>query len=162
MSNIIHVPYPGETSCQGLCGLKIYNPDIPFGRNIGSFYPGKMLFINGTPNPDCPRFSINLKSGKENAFHFDVRFNFDNDSNVIIRNAKIDGKFGEAEKTLSCPFPFAPGKAFELVLLVDQSGYKVAVNNQHILEFSHRFPMENVNLLRVRGDVKISLIRIQG
>ncbi|XP_053376891.1 galectin-5-like [Mercenaria mercenaria] len=156
------VEYPGATSCQGLCGLKIFNPPVPVTQNIGTLHPGKMIFISGTPNPDCPGFSNNAKSGNENAFHFDVRFSFGNDTNVIVRNAKQDTKWGTPEETLSSSFPFCRGNSFEIIILVELSCYKVAVNNQHLVEFNHRFPLNKVDLLRNRGDVKISMVRIQG
>ncbi|XP_060554657.1 galectin-5-like [Ruditapes philippinarum] len=162
----VHVPYPGESCCQGLCGQKFYDPSLPFRHRLGCLYPGKMIFISGIPSPSSSRFSINLKSvggqSKSNAFHFDVRFDYGNCHNEIVRNANINGSWGQEEKSLSCPFPFRQNAFFEMIILVDKSSFKVAVNGEHILEFRHRFPIENIDKLVIKRDVRITMIRIQG
>lgn len=163
MANAVHVPYPGKTRCQpGLCGQKMYDPPVPFGHKLGHLYPGKMIFISGIPDSDSPRFSINFKGEETNAFHFDVRFDYGSDQNEIVRNAKVDGSWGTEEKSLDKPFPFGRGKFFDMIVLIERDCFKVAVNNEHLLEFEYRFPIEKVDTLRIRGDVRLCLVRVQG
>ncbi|XP_045166595.2 galectin-5-like [Mercenaria mercenaria] len=163
---LVHVPYPGENKCQGLCGQKIYNPSVPVRHGLGCIYPGKMIFISGIPDSKSPRFSINFKSHKGevrgNAFHFDVRFEYKGSKDTIVRNARNKGQWGSEERSPSKPFPFKRNEFFEMVVLVEESCYKVAVNDRHLLEFNHRLSLEEVDTLVIRGDVRICMVRIQG
>ena len=65
---------------------------------------------------------MDLNAAKENnvVFHFDVRL----DDKVLVRNTKTSG-WGVEERYLNVPYPFAPNKFFEMVIQVEQSGYKV-------------------------------------
>ncbi|XP_060552848.1 galectin-8-like isoform X2 [Ruditapes philippinarum] len=150
-------PYPG--------GGPIYNPPVPFVTGMGGIYPNKMIFISGVPNPNPSRFSINLQCGYGDiALHFDVRFNFGSDRNVIVRNSQLTNSWGPEERTLPCGyFPFQPNMYFEAIVLVEPYCFKVAVNNQHLLEFNHRVRQLNlIDTLRIDGDLRLTQVRFQG
>lgn len=152
-------PYPGQ-------GGPIYNPTVPVNLPIqGGFYPGKIIYITGTPHPGASRFQVNLACGfmesSDLALHFDARFNFGNDFNVVVRTHRANGAYGAEEKQQSY-FPFIPGGPFEMMILCEPQGIKVAVNNQHFTEFIHRIqPFQRVDHVQVHGDVSISQIRFQ-
>ena len=40
--------------------------------------------------------------------------------------------------------------------------FKVAVNGQHLLQFKHRVPPQEVNALSISGDVKLTKVSING
>ncbi|XP_060597378.1 galectin-4-like isoform X6 [Ruditapes philippinarum] len=150
-------PYPG--------GGPIFNPPVPFVQGMGGIYPNKMIFISGVPHPNPSRFSINLQCGYGDiAFHFDVRFNYGNDRNVIVRNSLLTNSWGPEERTLPCGyFPFQPNMYFEAIVLVEPYCFKVAVNNQHLLEFNHRVRQLNlIDTLRIDGDLRLTQVRFQG
>ncbi|KAL3874444.1 hypothetical protein ACJMK2_037456 [Sinanodonta woodiana] len=143
-----------------------YNPPVPFVQNIhGGLYPGKMIFISGIPHPNPSRFSIYLQSGMGHEPNHigvvvDARFNFRGESNTLVRNHR-DHNWGVEERGVSY-FPFMPNVPFEIIILVEGHQYKVAVNNQHLLEFNHRLqPLNRVDTLRIDGDVRLTQVRFQ-
>ncbi|KAL4237382.1 lymphatic endothelial cell migration [Mactra antiquata] len=157
-----HVPYPGGGPSYPSSGAPIYNPPTPFTHNTGPLYPNKMIFISGIVNPNPSRMKFNLETGDSIAFHFDVRFKFGNDHHVIVRNTKQGNQWGHEERSLSY-FPFQPNMFFELIILVEYDCFKIAVNNQHLVEFYHRIqPLNRINTLRVDGDVRLTQVRFQG
>lgn len=50
---------------------------------------------------------------------------------------------------------------FDLLFLVEMTGFKVAANGKHYTEYSHRIPFSTANLLSVTGDVVINSITIR-
>ncbi|XP_059164703.1 galectin-4-like [Physella acuta] len=144
----------------------IHNPPVPFSTSIpGGLYPGKMIFITGVPSPNANKFTINLICGPSDAsdisLHFDVRFNFNGERNLVVRNHKQNGSWGQEERQQS-HFPFIPGTSFELVILTEPNCFKVAVNNQHFIEFAHRVqPFQRTDHVTVNGDISLSQVRFQ-
>ncbi|KAK3751623.1 hypothetical protein RRG08_012684 [Elysia crispata] len=145
---------------------QIYNPVVPVNTPIpGGFYPGKIIYISGTPYPGGSRFQVNLACGfmesSDLALHFDARFNFGSDFNVVVRTHRVNGQYGSEEKFQNY-FPFMPGANFEMMLLCEPHCIKVAVNNQHFIEFMHRIqPIQRIDHVQVQGEVSISQIRFQ-
>nr|QHI46338.1 galectin [Sinonovacula constricta] len=152
--------YPGGPS------QPIYNPPVPFVHNLGGLYPNKMIVLSGIPHPGASRFTVYIQRGhhhepQEIAMCVDARFRFGSDNNVVVRNSKISNNWG-AEERHSPFFPFAHNVPFEMIILVEHNQFKVAVNNQHLLEFYHRLqPLSRVDTLRVDGDVRLTQVRFQ-
>ena len=70
---------------------------------------------------------MNVNCGPDVAFHFDVRFNFGSDRNVLVRNAQQNGSWGAEEK--SAPyFPFVPNQNFDMIILIEHDCFKVSVH----------------------------------
>ncbi|KAH9509310.1 Galectin-4 [Bulinus truncatus] len=147
-------------------GAPIINPAVPFTTAIpGGLHPGKLIYISGIPNANAQRFSINLASGNSEShdygLHFDVRFSYGSDKNIVVRTHKKGGTWGPEEKETPF-FPFAPNANFDLMILVEPNCFKVAVNNAHFLEFKHRIqPIQEINHLLITGDLKLTHIRFQ-
>ncbi|KAH3824704.1 galectin-4-like isoform X1 [Dreissena polymorpha] len=160
-------PTPGypciSTGPSGPVG-SILHPPVPFVHNLGSVYPGRMVFISGIPHPFPIRFNVNFESkpnGPDIAFHCDFRFNFCAHHNVIARNTQTNNKWGPEECTDS-NFPLIPNVFFEMIFLVEQHCFKVAVNNVHLLEYKHRLqPLSKFTFVRIDGDVNITQVRYQ-
>ncbi|VDI67660.1 galectin-9 [Mytilus galloprovincialis] len=156
-------PPPPQPS--GYPGAPMMNPPVPLVTPIqGGLYPGKMINISGVPNPTATRFTVNLQcgayEGSDIALHFDVRFQAGADYNVVVRNSCQNGSWGAEEKQLPY-FPFMPNASFDMIVLVEQNQFKVAVNNQHLFAFSHRIPFQRVDSLVIKGDVRLSQVRFQ-
>ncbi|CAL1527147.1 unnamed protein product [Lymnaea stagnalis] len=149
--------YPGP-------GGPIFNPPVPFTTPIsGGLYPGKIIYITGVPFPNPTRFNVNLAcgpyEGSDLALHFDARFVFGSDRNQVVRTHKQNGTFGHEERHQNY-FPFYANTNFELMILVEPGCFKIAVNNQHYTEFSHRIhPVQRVDHLMVNGDVRLTQVR---
>lgn len=143
----------------------VYNPPVPFVTAVpGGLYPGRMINISGVPNMGASRFTINLQSGpydgSDIAMHMDARFNAGNDRHVVVRNHCQGGSWGSEERSLS-HFPFMHNQNFDILILVEPASFKVAVNNQHMLQFNHRLPVQSANTLCVKGDLRITQVRFQ-
>ncbi|XP_052767165.1 galectin-5-like isoform X1 [Mya arenaria] len=138
----------------------IFNPPVPFVQNFGGLYPNKMIVISGIPiQRSKSRFTINFEHGDDIAFHFDVRF----DGNVIVRNTQQRGIGWGREERDSAWFPFSHDVWFEMVIKVETSNFKVAVNNQHLLEYCHRLqPLGRFDSLRITGDLRLTQVRFHG
>lgn len=156
---------PQQPSTLPAQGQPIFNPPVPFKTEIpGALAPGRMISISGIPNPSAARFTINLQNGLHDGcdviMHFDVRFHFGSNVNVVVRNHCQRGGWGPEENQLS-HFPFVSNSNFDLLILVEQNCFKIAVNGQHLLEFKHRLPYQEANSLSINGDVKLTQIRFQ-
>lgn len=156
------IRYPGSSGFSGPWGAApIYNPPVPFTQQLpGGLHPGKMIFIGGVPKPNANRFTINLSIGSEPVFHFDVRINTGADKNVLVRNTKQNGSWGREERQVPY-FPFIRDQFFEMIILCDSDCYKVAINNQHFLVYSHRIPPSMVDRMTVNGDITLTQLRFQ-
>ncbi|CAG2235625.1 unnamed protein product [Mytilus edulis] len=143
----------------------IFNPAVPLTTGIpGGLYHGKMIFISGVP-AGTNRFTFYLQEGSlHNAdvgMVFDVRFNFGSCVEAVIRNHRSRGTWGQEEHTIPY-FPFVRNVPFEIIILSESTGFKVAVNNQHFLEFRHRLmPLARFNMLHITGDVTVKEVRFQ-
>ncbi|CAL1527148.1 unnamed protein product [Lymnaea stagnalis] len=160
-------PYSGGQGYPGAPqqGAPIFNPPVPFTTAIpGGFYPGKMIFINGTPSQNAKRFTINLACGptdqQDLALHFDVRISFGSDKNVVVRTHKKGGSWGPEERELTV-FPFSPGATFELIILAEPDKIKVAVNNVHFTAYNNRIDLQQINHLQISGDISLGQVRFQ-
>ncbi|XP_052767583.1 galectin-4-like isoform X1 [Mya arenaria] len=144
----------------------IYNPPVPFVHHLGGLYPNKMIVISGIPHPGASRFTVYIQQGSHHEPHeiamcVDARFWFNNESNSVVRNHK-QGGWGSEERTIPF-FPFAQNAPFEMIILVEHHQFKVAVNNQHLMEFRHRIqPLGRFDTLRIDGDLRLTQVRFQG
>jgi len=139
--------------------VPVYNPPVPYrGALPMAAGHGSSIIINGTVPNGCNRFVINLMAdNKDVALHFNPRFE---GVNAVIRNTRQQGSWGNEER--HGHFPFQQGQAFEVMFLIDEQHYKVAINGSHFCEYGHRIPKEMVRQLKVKGDVQLTQIRFQG
>ncbi|XP_021378023.1 galectin-9-like isoform X1 [Mizuhopecten yessoensis] len=144
----------------------MYNPPVPFVSGIpGGALPGKMIYVMGNLGSMPSRFNVNLQEGtldsSDVAFHMDVRFRFGNDVNVVVRNHKSRGTWGSEERGIPF-FPFSVGGAFDMIILIEPTCIKVAINNKHFLEFQHRLhPPARYSTLKIDGDIRLTQVRFQ-
>ncbi|XP_049917881.1 galectin-3b isoform X3 [Epinephelus moara] len=120
----------------------------------GGFHDKLLITIFGKVNHNPNKFTVDLHTDRDLAFHFNPRFN-ENGNKVIVRNSRIDNKWGQEERQL-CNFPFAPGESFEMKILCTQKEFRVAVNNSHLFEFKHR--ITNLRLIKqlcIHHDVSV-------
>ncbi|KAK2896951.1 hypothetical protein Q8A67_011439 [Cirrhinus molitorella] len=119
--------------------------DLPLHAGI---VPRLLITIVGEPVPGGNRFHVDFVRGHDVVFHFNPRFH----ENTIVRNTQLGGCWGPEEREGG--FPFVQGRQFELKILVETDGFKVAVDGTHLLEFEHRTGgMEDVTRLHIEGDL---------
>lgn len=121
-----------------------------------------MITIDGHPTFFANRFDVNLVIGdsvnvnnehNDIALHFNPRFH----EHYVIRNSRQNGAW-QMEEWAPKTLPFKQGKKFSIMILVEVTGFKVAVDNHHFIEFRHRLPYELACLLHIKGDVQIERI----
>lgn len=145
--------------------MPLFNPAVPLTTGIpNGLFHGKMILISGTPTAPT-RFTINLQEGglhnADIGLHFDVRIHSNHDTNTVVRNHRTRGQWGQEERAIPY-FPFVPKAPFEMIILCENTCFKVALNNQHFVEFKHRLmPFSKFNMLNISGNISISQVRFQ-
>ncbi|XP_019728020.1 galectin-related protein B [Hippocampus comes] len=77
---------------------------------------------------------------------------------AVQRNARLAGKWGPAENTLSF-FPFAPGEPFKMEIVCEHQQFRILVDGQPLCGFTHRLPrLASLTALRVFGDVQLTKV----
>ncbi|CAL8393597.1 unnamed protein product [Arctogadus glacialis] len=139
----------------------ILNPAIPFaGTILGGLLPGEMLLIQGRVPSNSERFQVDLQCGSsvkpraDVAFHFNPRFK--KRALGIVCNSLQKERWGKEE--IHQQMPFSPGEVFEIIILVQKEVFKVAVNGNHLLEYTQRLDLDGVDTLGISGSVSIQAI----
>jgi len=142
---------------------EVHSPHVPLAVPLRGVHPGKLIQIHGHVPHHCGRFNVNLQNGgalngdaHEISLHFSVRFNDPYNGQIVVRTNK-NGGWGNEER--DGHFPFAKGANFELLFLLENHEWKVAVNGSHFVSFHHRSPFDHANHLAIDGDVTIMSIR---
>ncbi|XP_045179302.2 galectin-3-like isoform X2 [Mercenaria mercenaria] len=149
-------------------GVTEYSQPVPYLENIGGLHPDKMIFISGVPLPHASRFSIYLQQGdnldpQQIAMVFDVRFKWGNpvSNNCVVMNHKEGHWDDKLEERNTPSFPFRRGTEFQMIILVENRCFKIAVNDKHFTEFNHRVEPGRIDTLRIEGDVNVTKVRFQ-
>lgn len=137
----------------------VLNPDIPYvGAVEGGLVPGKMVKVQGNVPSNAIRFAVNYQLGPtlnprdDIALHVSPRF----PEGFVTRNHIVSMSWGMEEN--EGPMWIQPGQEFEMIVLCDHYGYKIAINGRHFTEFAHRLPYQKVTHLVIDGDVEVNSI----
>nr|XP_056721019.1 galectin-9 [Euleptes europaea] len=140
------------------------HPSLPFrGPIYGGLRDGLVVLVTGSVLHKCTRFEVNFQCGSAQvprpdiAFHFNPRFD---EGGCVVWNSLERGSWQHEERQSS--MPFHKGQPFEIRFLVKSSGFMVAVNGMHYLEFKHRIPMSRVDTIAISGGVEVASISFQG
>lgn len=108
--------------------MQIFMKPIPFCTDFHSKLGGLIQIIGDIPH-NSERFDINIQSGNGNPsdnvqLHFNPRFNDPyTPEPVVIRTNRHGGGWGGEERDGASPF--RRGMRFELLILIEDSEYKV-------------------------------------
>ncbi|XP_060919800.1 galectin-3b [Labrus mixtus] len=158
---------PGQTDNHGSGGAWPSQPKtqpspplkVPYSQSLNDV-SDKVITIMGTVNPNAKKITLDMHAGNDLAFHFNPRFN-DEGKKVIVRNSRICNKWGKEERDCPC-FPFTQGQPFEIKILCTNTEFKVAVNNSHLLTFSHRVrDLRTINSFNIYNDVTLSKVTVK-
>ncbi|XP_053493965.1 beta-galactoside-binding lectin-like [Ictalurus furcatus] len=124
-----------------------------------TFKAGQELTISGKPKSGCSLFSINIGHDADNiALHFNPRFNYKSDSNIIICNSN-QGGWGMEQREHS--FPFDQDESFKVVFTFNNDQFYIKLPNGTMLSFPNRFGDDCFKHIDVQGDVKVQGIKIK-
>lgn len=147
-------------------GPPVYNPGLPYICQIpGGFSPGKVLHVTGTFTPSANSFILKLQSGTSGDPNDEIGFCMYGRvaEGVIGRNAFTrQAGWGQEEATSSVAF--ARGQNFNVAIMCDQTNFKVAINNDHFCEYSHRInpaSLTCLNLLSTPQDLHLACVWIE-
>ncbi|KAE8736660.1 Galectin [Frankliniella occidentalis] len=133
--------------------------NVPFVRQLeGAMHPGRAIAIYGNIPHHASRFVINLQCGgapasvSDIALHISVRF----DQNCVVRNTQQGGGWQHEERDGG--LPLRRGGHFQMLIMCEGHGFKIALNGQHFREFRHRMPFQRVTHVSAEGDVHINSV----
>ncbi|TSV02062.1 Galectin-related protein B [Bagarius yarrelli] len=77
---------------------------------------------------------------------------------AVIRNSRINGKWGTLESIVSF-FPFAAGEPFKMEIVCEHQQFRILVDGQPLCGFTHRVTkLASLTSLRVGGDVQLTKV----
>ncbi|XP_062850970.1 galectin-related protein A-like isoform X2 [Trichomycterus rosablanca] len=77
---------------------------------------------------------------------------------AVIRNSRMDGKWGTSERTLSF-FPFAIGEPFKMEIVCEHQQFRVLVDGQPLCGYTHRVTqLSSLTSLHVCGDLQLTKV----
>ena len=122
--------------------------------------PGRLIQVSGQVPPNAQKFAINLQNGGGNypndiAMHFNARYN--DGAPYVCKNNRQGGTWGSEVRDGSNPIQ--RGGFFDILILVEPSEFKIAVNGAHFTSFPVRNNLNDGNTLNVERDVTINAIR---
>ncbi|XP_055297015.1 galectin-4-like isoform X2 [Sitodiplosis mosellana] len=137
-----------ESQSRLVCGNNAaFNFESPVDLRLGT-----SIYVSGIILKNCEGFAINMTLGHTHndiALHINPRL----PQNYIVRNSKINGRWGKEETTASLPFKLKRGERFAMQILVTEDTYLISVNGLHFTNFAHRIPYQRVTCVQVKGDV---------
>ncbi|KAM4618085.1 galectin-12 [Discoglossus pictus] len=134
---------------------------VPFVCTIfGGIRPGRMILIQGSPSCTATRFQVDLQCGgsihpqADVAFHFNPRFS-KAETHVICNTLYLD----QWQEEIWCSeVPIRKGVSFLLLFLFLADRVKVSVGGKHLIDFTYRLPLCDVDTLGIYGEVSVKEI----
>lgn len=121
---------------------------IPF-----DYFSGHSVEVIGAPTKDDGEFMFDFmrQAGAQRVF---FRLNPRMKEGRVIRNAELDGKWGEEEKSLIGSFPFVKGEEFRVRITAEAQRYHVEINGNITIDFKKRL-YDASHWLIISGDVDL-------
>ncbi|KAK6058292.1 galactoside-binding lectin [Cooperia oncophora] len=151
----------------------VYNPSVPGAIPIReTLHPGCKVDIYGkVQHGHHKNFAVELLSGPHIVLHVNFRFHH---SHEVVMNSYSHGSWGTEARPLLISFflfleifikhsnPLHHDDQFHLHIHAHQDHYEIEVNGHFLANFPHRFPMESVQALGLKGDVHVERVDFSG
>ncbi|CAL8283802.1 unnamed protein product [Lota lota] len=127
----------------------------------GGLRPSMKLVVMGIVNNKAKSIEVVVSSAPqqeetEGDVGLQLKVNFSD--KAVQRNARLAGKWGPSENTLSY-FPFAAGEAFKMEIVCEHQQFRILVDGQPLFSFTHRLtPLASLTALRVFGDLQLTKV----
>ncbi|XP_056445871.1 galectin-related protein A-like [Gadus chalcogrammus] len=104
------------------------------------------VVVSSSPQQEEPEGDVGLQ----------LKVNFPD--KAVHRNARLAGKWGPSENTLSY-FPFTAGESFKMEIVCEHQQFRILVDGQPQFSFTHRLtPLASLTALRVAGDLQLTKV----
>ncbi|CAD6185488.1 unnamed protein product [Caenorhabditis auriculariae] len=136
----------------------VHKPSVPGTYAIyESLRDGVEIGLNGhVRNSHHKDFSVELLSGPHIVLHVNFRFHHDH---IVCLNSASHGNWGPELRHSN---PLKHGEHFHLSIKVHSGYYHISVNGVHLADFPHRFPVESVQAVGLKGDLHADEITFEG
>ncbi|GJQ74247.1 putative galectin [Trypoxylus dichotomus] len=129
---------------------------------LDSLKPGHLARIRGCIPKEGKRFDVNFQNEFEYSksdlmLHISMRYSDGN--GFIVTNTKNEN--GWMPEEMHRNIAIEPGVDFELLILCDFDKYQIALDGNHICNYSHKLPYTEVKCLGIRGEVILNLISLE-
>ncbi|XP_046894509.1 congerin-2-like [Hypomesus transpacificus] len=124
------------------------------------FKVGQVLTVTGVPNRDGDRFSINFGHSVDDiALHLDVRFNYGNNSKMVVFNSCHSGNWHEKELIVKC-FPFNYEEKFKVSITFTKEKFSVTLPDESKYQFPNRHGYGRYNFIFMADEVKVHGVEV--
>ncbi|XP_028305387.1 lectin, galactoside-binding, soluble, 2b [Gouania willdenowi] len=121
---------------------------------------GQELKVRIKPDDNCISFSINIGHDPDNiAMHFNPRFDYGGDSNIIVWNSLSGGCWGDEQR--DAVFPFACGEECKFYINFNYEQFYIKLPDGSMLNFPNRLGDVKYQYFDVRGDARIIGLKIK-
>jgi len=137
--------------------LTLTDISLPFKHRLPlKLTEGTLFTFRGAIHPDTQRFKIDFLTAKGDVYvHINPRFS----ENVVVRNSKVNGSWGQEERTKSIG-PLCTSPTFEMMILFNKQSCSVSSNGVHLFKYFYRYPMDEIEELAIDGDIDINSIAV--
>ncbi|KAG5892447.1 hypothetical protein JTB14_009855 [Gonioctena quinquepunctata] len=167
--------YPRPSSLNVPCTLKIGNSDdgdspgeldIPFTAELPQGFPtGWEIDMKGKVKVLPEEFVVNLQKGRQVwpepiiYLHINPRFRTVRAEQQFIKNAKLDGNWGQEERTTA--FQFSPATQFSMNIRKEIDHFAIYVEGKLAGEFKFRGNVEEIDSVYIQGCITLERICLQ-
>ncbi|XP_060549791.1 uncharacterized protein LOC117677719 isoform X2 [Pantherophis guttatus] len=139
---------------------EIYHLALPYDQTVlGGLHPGMSIYVNGTVPEESDSFSVDFACCQHKRADIPLHFNPRLFQETLVLNSYQSHRWGKEEKLQN---PFQKGEHFEIIFIVNEAEYQILVNGNPFCNYSHRFPPQGVQLIRVDGDVDLQSLNVTG
>lgn len=103
---------------------------------------------------------MNLLAGKNKEDNVILQISVRFRDNLVVRNSRVLGEWGdeEIEQNLvhtNAKSPLVPGEKFKFFILMDDTKFHIALNNQRFCAYNYRMPVEDVRTIELTYDLQV-------
>jgi hypothetical protein len=137
----------------------ILDSQLPIDVQIPGGMQGTYVLLDGLVNASPGRVSLSLMTDDKNIpFHFDIRFSYGTDRNLIVLNTMTNN--GWATEVRPAGFPFAPNQRFSLLINCEAGVIFVRVSGAKIYTYDRLKSCDSMNRLHISGSLAKAYYRI--
>ncbi|XP_971732.1 galectin-8 [Tribolium castaneum] len=144
-----------EMASQNKTESSLPTAKVPFAADLPDLCAGKAIYVTGVVLPKCSRFAVNLTCGKsptaDVAFHLNPRLL----QHYIVRNTRLNGQWGDEEKTSTVKFPFRREGKFNVCILIGDGEFQVAVEGVFFCSYKFRVALAKITAIDIQGCVDV-------